>query len=102
VGDYSNESNSELAGYVQTLPDIIRQFWKLPSYLKEKNLSCQIRVYIAASGNILKIDMHKSSGNEEYDSRAEKALRDAAPFPKPSALVAERLTRSGIILGFPL
>lgn len=102
VGDYSDEANSEFAMYVQSLPDIIRQFWKLPSYLLDKDLRCRLKIYLSASGQLLKLEVHESSGQPEYDARAEKAVRDAAPFPKPNDPVAARLTNSGIILGFPL
>ena len=46
--------------------------------------------------------MVESSGQDEFDARAKKAIQDAAPFPKPSNEIGTRLTRSGIILGFPL
>jgi colicin import membrane protein len=102
VGDFSDGESSEFSQYVQGIPDIIRPFWNLPSYLKEKGLKCRIRVYIAATGKLLKVEVFESSGALEYDSRAEKAVRDASPFPAPSVAVGARLTKSGIILGFPL
>lgn len=102
VGDYSDEVNSEFASYVQSLPDVIRQFWKLPSYLLDKDLRCRIKIYLSATGQLLKLEVHESSGQAEFDARAERAIRDASPFPKPTDPVAARLTSSGIILGFPL
>jgi colicin import membrane protein len=102
VGDYSDEQNSEFSSYVQSLPDLVRSQWKLPSYLKEKNLRCRIAVYLSSLGQVLKTELLESSGQSEFDARAEKAIRDAAPFPKPSQTVASRLTSSGVILRFPL
>lgn len=102
VGDYSNEVTSEFAAYVQTLPGIIRQFWKLPSYLKEQDLRCKIILYLSPAGQVLKTELMESSGQAEFDARAEKAIRDAAPFPRPSEGVGARLTNSGIVLRFPL
>ncbi len=102
TGDYTDQQNSEFGAYVQALPDKIRQFWKLPSYLLDKNLRCRIKIYLAASGQLLKLELMESSGTPEFDSRAERAIRDAAPYPTPSEAVATRLTSSGIILGFPL
>lgn len=102
VGDYSDDANSEFASYVQTLPEIVRSHWKLPSYLLEKNLRCRIRIYLSMNGQLIKVEVQESSGQSEFDARAEKAIRDAAPFPKPSEIVGTRLTSSGIILGFPL
>ena len=102
VGDFSDEAGSEFAAYVQTLPEIIRQHWKLPSYLLEKDLRCRIKIYLSASGQLLKTELQESSGEQEFDARAKQAIENAAPFPKPSETVGTRLVNSGIILGFPL
>lgn len=101
VGDYTDEQNSEFSAYVQNLPGIIRPFWKLPSYLLEKNLRARIKIYLSPEGKLLKLEMNESSGDSEFDARAQSAVRSAT-FPKPSADVGARLTNSGIILGFPL
>lgn len=102
VGEYTDQENSEFAAYVQSLPDLIRNFWKLPSYLKDQGLKCRVRIFLSQSGEILKLEIHESSGQSEFDARAEKAVREAAPFPAASDKVAARLTNSGIILGFPI
>ena len=102
VGEYTDEQNSEFSSYVQGLPELVRSQWKLPSYLKDQNLKCRIAVYLSSLGQVLKTELIESSGQGEFDSRAEKAIRDASPFPKPTAQVAPRLASSGIILRFPL
>lgn len=101
TGDYSDEANSEFGGYVQTLPGAIRPYWKLPSHLLEKNLRCRIRIYLNTNGSLIKTEIMESSGDPEFDQRAERAIR-STNFPKPSEPVGKRLTSSGIILGFPL
>lgn len=102
VGDYSDADNSELSSYVQSLPELVRAHFKLPSYLLNEPLRCRIAVYLSPSGSLIKTEMIESSGNSEYDARAKSAIENAAPFPKPSAAVAPRLGSSGIILRFPL
>lgn len=101
VGDYSDEQNSEFSAYVQNIPGIIRPFWKLPSYLLEQQLRCRIKIFLAPDGRLLKLELQESSGVAEFDARAQSAVRSAT-FPRPSADVGNRLTSSGIILGFPL
>lgn len=101
VGDYTDVQNSEFSSYVQNIPGVIRPFWKLPSYLLEKNLRCRIKIFLSAEGKLLKLEVQESSGVSEFDSRAEKAIRESI-FPKPSLEVGARLTSSGIILGFPI
>lgn len=102
VGEYSDQSNSAIAVYGQTVLDNTRAHWRLPQYLRDLKLACQIRVYISATGAIIKADLHKSSGNSDYDMKAEAAVRAAAPFAKPDAELASRLSSSGLILAFPL
>jgi len=102
VGDYSDEANSEFSAYVQTLPALVRQFWKLPSYLKDQDLRCKILLFLSPNGHVLKTELTETSGTAEFDARAEKAIRDAAPFPSPNSEVGARLVNSGIILRFPL
>lgn len=101
VGDYTDEQNSEFSAYVQNIPGVIRPFWKLPSYLLEQQLRCRIKIFLAPDGRLLKLELQESSGNPEFDARAQSAVRSAT-FPKPSQDVGQRLTNSGIILGFPL
>lgn len=101
VGDYTDEQTSEFSAYVQNIPGVIRPYWKLPSYLMDQNLRCRIRIYLSPGGNLLRVQMVESSGNEEFDARASEAAK-RAKYPKPSDEVGKRLTNSGIILGFPL
>lgn len=101
VGDYTDEQTSEFSAYVQNIPGVIRPYWKLPSYLMDQNLRCRIKIFLSPGGNLLRVQMIESSGNPEFDARAERAAREAK-YPKPSEEVGNRLTNSGIILGFPL
>lgn len=96
------EVSGQFYNYVNDLPNHIRPFWKLPSYLLEKNLNCSIRVYISKSGNLLKAEIHESSGENEYDSKALSAVKAASPFPAPSSEFSSKLARGEVILGFPL
>lgn len=102
VGEYSDAEASELSAYVQTLPELVRVHFKLPSYLLSQTLNCKIAVYLSATGHVIRTQLMNSSGNNEYDARADKAIRDASPFPKPSDTLGPKLPNSGIVLKFPL
>lgn len=102
VGDVTSESSSEFAAYVQGMPEKVRVHWKLPTYLMDKNLKCRIRIYLSASGGLIKTEFVESSGVSEFDAKALRAIQDAAPFPQPSPAVGTRLATYGIILGFPI
>lgn len=100
-GDYSDEDISEFSKYIQTLPEYIREHWKLPSYLIDRDLKCRIKIFLSRDGDLLKSEVIETSGVEEFDQRATEALKRTS-FPLPSKKVASRLITSGIILGFPI
>lgn len=102
TGEYSDQVDSAFVQYVQVLPDLVRQYWKLPSFLKEQTLKCRVKLFISKSGELIKQELFESSGNSEYDQRAQEAIKKASPFPAPSIEAAAILTSKGIILGFPL
>lgn len=101
VGDYTDEQNSEFSAYVQQIPGMIKPHWKLPDFLLKQELRCRIKIYLSPEGKLLKLELQESSGNAEFDGRAENAVRNST-FEKPSAEVGKRLAGSGIILGFPI
>jgi TonB family protein len=88
--------------YAQSLPDQVRPFWKLPSYLSEKGLRCRIRVFIASDGKILRTEIFESSGELEYDNKALEAVRKTAQFSLPPKEIRGQLAAGAVSLGFPL
>src|SRR3989339_660305 len=86
----SDKEASEFNNYINKLPEIIRPFWQLPSYLKEQNLQCRIVLYLSSDGSIIKTTILETSGNDDYDLRALKSIQAAAPFP----LVTPEIVRS--------
>lgn len=102
VGSGTAESLTELQEYAATLPALVKPHWKLPSYLAEQNLQCRIRVYINARGEVLRSNVFEKSSDPEYDERALRAVKAAAPFPPPPPSITSRTIRGDILLGFPL
>jgi colicin import membrane protein len=102
VGDSLNQENGAFADYVSGLPNVVRPFWKLPTYLMEKNLKCRIRVYIAADGSLLRAQIFESSGEQEFDQKAMMAVNSAKRFPAPQKEIFARVAAGEVILGFPL
>ncbi len=97
-----NQGQQEYVDYIQRLPDQIRPFWKLPSYLLERELRCRIRLFIGSNGHILRSEIFESSGEAEYDKKALLAVKKSSPLPKPSSSILRRVTNGDVILGFPL
>ncbi len=96
--------NSEFNEYALALPDLIRPYWKLPTYLikRKDSLKCRVRIYIGSNGKLIKTQMFESSGLKEYDSLAINSVKNASPFPRPKRSIRNNLVRGDIILGFPL
>ncbi len=102
VGSGSAESLTILQEYASQLPVIVKPFWKLPSYLLDKGLQCRVRVFINRRGELIRAEVFEKSDDPEYDQRAIKAIRSAAPFPPPSGEIINRTLKGDILLGFPL
>ena len=98
----SDKEASEFNNYINKLPEIIRPFWQLPSYLKEQNLQCRIVLYLSSDGSIIKTTILETSGNDDYDLRALKSIQAAAPFPLVTPEIVDRVKSGEIVLGFPL
>lgn len=102
VGSTQQEASNEFILYLQGLPDLIRPHWSLPRFLQDQNLRTLIRVYVADTGRLLRAEIYESSGNEEFDQRAMRAVNQSAPFPAPEEAFRSRLARGDVILAFPL
>ena len=97
-----DETQELYVRYIQSLPDRIKPYWKLPTYLLDKELKSRLRVFIAANGNVLKVDIFQSSGEEEFDRKAIEAVKNSSPLPKPDGSILTKVISGDVILGFPL
>jgi len=101
-GDASDIAKGAYYDYLLKLPDWVRPHWSLPSFLREQQLKCRVRIFLASSGEIIKAVLFESSGNTEYDERALAAVKHASPFPAPAPEFSRKVSEGEIILGFPL
>ncbi|MBT7767329.1 MAG: TonB C-terminal domain-containing protein, partial [Bdellovibrionales bacterium] len=102
VGSATDQTIGEFASYLGDLPDHVRPFWKLPSYLMDQDLTCRIRIYLSSNGELIKSEIFQSSGNSEFDQKAMRAVSRSNPFPILSSHLGPRALRGDIVLGFPL
>jgi colicin import membrane protein len=102
VGSTTSLDQTRFSQYVSALPNFIRPYWKLPSYLMDKELKCRIRLFIASNGKILNSEIYESSGVDEFDQKALQALTNISSFPKPEGEIVSRLAAGEVLLGFPL
>lgn len=102
---YGDSRGEELKGfdvYVSKLPALVRNYWRLPSFLLDKKLKCRVRVWIAMNGEVTRTDIYQSSGVNEYDQKALEAVKAASPFPQLSEEFGKAGMEGKIVLGFPL
>lgn len=89
--------------YIEKVRASVKEYWKLPEYLKDQpDVRCRIQIFISTNGDLLRLHVYESSGNEEYDKRALQTVENAAPFPSVSFKIRERVLNGDLILGFPL
>jgi colicin import membrane protein len=102
TGDSSAVNQTVFNEYASLLPDHVRANWKLPSFLLNQELQCNIRVYISSTGKLISAEIYQSSGNLDYDNKSLTAIKSSSPYPLPPSEIRKRVSRGEIILGFPL
>ncbi len=101
VGQTEGEA-SEFTLYLSSLPDRVRPYWRLPSYLKNQGFRCQVKIFVSSSGELIKTALFMSSGNAEYDQKAIEAVKRSSPFPAVPENILDRASKGDMVLGFPL
>lgn len=102
IGQKNELALREFDSYIQSLPQYVRPYWKLPSYLLDSGLRCRVQIFISEKGKVLNMSLFESSGNTEYDNRALKAIKAAGSFPPPKSDILEFVVGGKVVLGFPL
>jgi colicin import membrane protein len=69
--------------YMTLIENKIYQKWTMPPSTN-KGLVCVLQVQLIPSGDVINIELSKSSGNSEYDKSVIAAVRKASPLPVPS------------------
>jgi TonB family protein len=73
----------------QTIPDSERM-----------HLRAQVEIRIGASGQLLKVELAKPSGNSLFDQAVLAAVKKASPFQPPPDTLRANLQSSGVALDF--
>ncbi len=87
--------------YLDRLDEKVKSNWNLPSLLKNQNLTASVMVYIDSSGNIVKKQIKKSSGNSVFDEKCLESIERSGPFESPPSKLTNILAVDGIEFGFP-
>jgi TonB family protein len=80
----------------------VKKYWKLPEYLKNRGLRCQVQIWVTKDGNLIRRTILESSDNIEFDKKALRAVDDATPLPPVPFEIREEVLNGEIVLAFPL
>lgn len=75
--------------------------WNIPQFLADKNLKATMVIYINKLGQVTRIELERSSGDESFDQIVIETIRISSPLPKPPPELIYSLSREGIGFNFP-
>ena len=78
----------------------IKMFWNLPRLLADKQLKATVIIEVNQDGNVMRIRLERSSGNETFDQIVVETIRMASPLPAPPPEILHIL-RQGVGFNFP-
>ena len=88
--------------YVDDITAEVKSNWALPSWIKrQQSLRAEVLVKIAATGNVLSIELSSASSNNIFNNSTLEAIRQAAPFPYPPDEILLYLSNTGVTFIFP-
>ncbi len=86
--------------YDASLDAHVKKYWALPEWLRNAKLRMRVKIYIDASGNLLKKQIISESKNPMFNERVLDAIERATPFPHPPAGLVNFMSVEGVELNF--
>ena len=75
--------NVLLNAYFERVKMHVIQYWNLPQWLADKNLRATVIIQVNNIGDITRIELEQTSGNETFDQVVIDTIRMASPLPPP-------------------
>ena len=93
-----SSNNSSVLAFSNQVQLAIKKYYTLPELFKfsQQMLSSSVRIELDEYGDILSMDIAKSSGDKVFDALSKRAINQAAPLPIPP----KQLVRKFIIIHF--
>lgn len=85
----AKQMQSEIEKYMALIEQAIHQNWLLPDGV-DSQLSCVLLIKTAPGGEVISVQVTKSSGNAGLDNSARTAVFKASPLPVPSGDLYEQ------------
>lgn len=90
-----------ISAYSSRIRSHINRNWNIPQFLADKNLRATIVIYINRLGQITRIELERTSGDESFDQIVIETIRVSSPLPEPPSELVYSLSREGIGFNFP-
>jgi colicin import membrane protein len=82
IANQSKERQSTIDRYRSMIEAEVRKHWQIPPTARA-GMGCELRVRLLPSGEVIRVEVVKGSGNSVFDKSVQKAVRDASPLPVP-------------------
>ncbi|UJF24415.1 cell envelope integrity protein TolA [Suttonella sp. R2A3] len=92
--------DSALSAYETLIERVTKRHYRLPDNTPT-NLHAELVIYVNAQGNVLDVQVKRSSGYQQFDIAARNAVRDASPLPLPDYRpLRDDVIKEGILFKF--
>ena len=82
VAQQNTKRQSTIDRYRSMIEAAVRKHWQIPPGAKA-GMGCELRVRLLPSGEVIRVELVKSSGNSVFDKSVQIAVRQASPLPVP-------------------
>ena len=96
AGQQKRDAQGIVNKYQALILQAISENWIIPSQVNKK-LYCELMIRLAPGGNVLDVQVTKTSGDPSLDSSARAAVMKASPLPVPSDPIAFKSFREFIL-----
>jgi len=76
------QKQSMISQYHAMIEAKVRQNWNVPASANE-GMNCEVQVRLIPSGDVIQVQLTRSSGDSTFDRSVENAVRKASPLPVP-------------------
>ena len=90
-----------ISAYSARIKAHLNRNWNIPQFLADKNLRATMVIYINRLGQVTRIELEKSSGDESFDQIVIETIRISSPLPEPPSELVYSLSREGVGFNFP-
>ena len=82
IAEQNNKRQSTIDRYRSMIEAAVRKHWQIPPGARA-GMGCELRVRLLPSGEVIRVELVKSSGNSVFDKSVQIAVRQASPLPVP-------------------